>query len=129
MQEEVRNAWAVFLSRYNWHYFVTITFRNPRQPHHAQSTLNQIGKVTRSRTKGRFFFGSELHLSRTLHVHGLLESRAATPALSRWMGDQLWEDYFRLFGRSQVHEVSSEEAVTMYVSKYCVKEQGEWVMS
>ena len=123
--KEVRNAFGAWLGLFPWTYFITITFREPRQPHHAISTLRQCGYVVRRHSKGRLFLGTELHLSRTLHVHGLLDAPfGATDFLEYALWNSLWTS----FGRSEVRPVQSREAVSNYVSKYVTKEMTEWDM-
>ena len=124
-KQEVRDAFAVWLSGFRWHYFLTVTFREPRQPHHALSTVRQVGAVVRGHSKGRLFLGTELHINRTLHVHGLLTSSVGSNAFLEYA---LWSSLFKAFGRSEVREVRSREAVSSYVSKYVTKGLTEWDM-
>jgi len=125
MKDEVRNAFSEFLSTFSWDYFLTVTFRNPRQPHHAISTVRQVGKVVRRHSTGCLFLGTELHINRTLHVHGLLSAFHGPNPLLQYA---LWDSLFKTFGRSEVREVQSSEAVSFYVSKYVTKELTEWDM-
>lgn len=125
-RQEVRDAFGAWLSLFPWTYFLTITFRDPRQPHHAISTLQQCESVVRRHSKGRLFLGSELHISRTLHVHGLLDTPHRPTDILEYA---LWQSLFTSFGRSEVRQVQSREAVSIYVSKYVTKDDGEWVMS
>jgi len=124
-RREVRDAFGNWLATFNWDYFLTITFRNPRHPHHALSTVRQVGKVVRRHSAGRLFLGTELHVNRTLHVHGLLETRKRPNDFLRWA---LWDSLFNTFGRSEVRGVQSREAVSNYVSKYVTKGLTEWDM-
>jgi len=122
-RKEVRDAFGDFLSTFNWDYFITVTFRVPRQPHHALGTVREVGKVIRRSNTGRLFLGTELHVNRTLHLHGLLEAHGRP---NGFLKRQLWADLFDRFGRSQVLDVQSREAVSSYVSKYVVKGLTEW---
>jgi len=124
--QEVRNAFGQWLGTFPWAYFLTITFRNPRYPHHAMSTLGQISKTIKRATDGNHFLGTEIHISRTLHVHGLL---AAPHGPSESVQRNLWSAFYKEYGRCQVHRVRSREAVSHYVSKYVTKELTEWLMS
>jgi len=123
MREEVRNEFGAWLGLFPWTYFLTITFREPRQPHTALSTVRQCGKVVRRHSKGRLFLGTELHISRTLHVHGLLD---APFGATDFLEYAIWHSLYTSFGRSQVRQVQSREAVSLYVSKYVTKALGEW---
>jgi len=124
-QKEVRDAFGAWLGLFPWTYFITITFREPRQPHHALSTVRQCGNVVRRHSKGRLFLGTELHVLRTLHVHGLLD---APYGANDFLEHAIWDSLFRAFGRSEVCQVQSREAVSNYVSKYVTKRLTEWDM-
>ena len=124
-KQEVRDAFGAWLGLFPWTYFLTITFRSPRQPHHALSTIRECGRVVRRHSKGRLFLGTELHISRTLHVHGLLN---APYGANDFLEYALWQSLYTSFGRSEVRTVRSREAVSVYVSKYVTKELTEWDM-
>ncbi len=128
LQNGLKDAWSQFLDRYVWDAFVTVTYREPRHAHHAQSSLQQVAKTIRRHTHRHFFLGGELHISRALHVHGLLQLPANDPAAKRVQGGDLWRELFERFGRSQVSPVQANEAVSIYVTKYCVKDLNEWLM-
>ncbi len=129
LETSLKEGWSEFLDRYVWDAFVTVTYRDARLPHHADSSLNEIAKVLRRHTHRHFFLGGELHVNRSLHVHGLLQLSAADPAAKRVQGRDLWRELFERFGRSQVSPVQANEAVSIYVSKYCVKDLNSWLMS
>jgi len=124
-KKEVRDAFGTWLATFYWDYFITVTFRSPRHPHHAISTVNQIGKVIRRHSAGRLFLGTELHINRTLHVHGLLQAAGRPNAFMEYA---IWSSLFDSFGRSEVRRVQSREAVSNYVSKYVTKGLTEWNM-
>jgi len=125
-RNEVRDGFAEFLQRWRWDYFITVSFRTPRQPFHALSTVSEVARVIKARSDGRFFLGTELHLNRTLHVHGLFQSTAVSNVARGVTAQYLWQDFFEAFGRSQVRKVRSREAVSNYCSKYVTKELTEW---
>ena len=124
MESEVRDAFAEWLRSWEWSHFYTVTYRWPRKPHLADGLINQTTKVLRD-TCGvrRFFLGTELHVSRTLHLHGLL---AIPSGYSRHVAAHVWSESFQRWGRSSVLPVQSHEAVTDYVSKYVTKELTAW---
>jgi len=133
--DALKQAWIGFLGRYNWTWFLTITFRGPRHPQHAQSTLLEIEKVIRRSTKGRLFLGTELHINRTLHVHGLLELRGHEMGRDGWgldkaafLNNQIFRDLLEEFGRSQVRRPQDAPSVEKYVTKYCLKALHEYVV-
>ncbi len=125
-RNEVQDGFAEFLQRWRWDYFLTVSFRTPRQPFHALSTLSEVARVIRARSAGRFFIGTELHLNRTLHVHGLFQSASVSDANAKSIAGLLFRDFLARFGRSQVRAVRSREAVSNYCSKYVTKELTEW---
>jgi len=125
VESEVRDAFGEWLQTFNWEYFITITFREPRLPHHALSTVREAGKLIRRHASGLLFLGTELHDSRTLHMHGLLETGGRP---NEFLASVLWRQLFERFGRSQVRPVQSREAVSNYVSKYVTKRLTEWDM-
>lgn len=123
-QKELRHEWAEWLTRTcsAWDNFITITFRNPRMPHNAISTLNGIEKVLRSAGAVRGFIGTEMHQSRMLHIHGITAHHTAD-SLQRTL---LWRTLFHRYGRSQVTAIASREDVAKYVTKYCTKDLTEY---
>ncbi len=127
--ETHKQAWEGFLNQWRWDFFLTITFREPRQPHHAIGTLGEVSKLIKARTAGNHFLGTELHVNRTLHVHGLLQSPyGADDPAAGGVTDRLFGDFFRRFGRSQVRRVRSNEAVSNYCCKYVTKGFTEWLL-
>jgi len=124
MEEEVRDAFGTWLQEWEWTHFYTVTYRWPRQPHLAENCIQQVTKVLRD-TCGvrRFFLGTELHLSRTLHLHGLLYLPGKHAA---FLGAHIFRESLRRWGRSEVLPVRNGEAVTNYVSKYVTKELTAW---
>lgn len=61
-------------------------------------------------------------------MHGLLQLPSRDPDVRRVLGTNLWRDLYDRFGRSQVSPVQSQEAVSIYVTKYSVKDLTEWLM-
>ena len=61
-------------------------------------------------------------------MHGLLQLPATDAAWRRAQATDLWRELFERFGRSQVSEVQAQEAVSIYVTKYSVKDLTEWLM-
>lgn len=122
-----RTALPEWLQTFDWTLFITITFADPRPPHNAITTLGGISRVIRRYSRGLLFLGTELHISRFMHVHGLLVARGWTDI--NVLRDVLWREFFERYGRSDVSEVQSREAVADYVSKYVTKDLGEWTLS
>ena len=129
VQSEVQDGWSTYLKRWTWNYFVTVTFKEPRLPHKADRTLRAIAGVIKQRSDGNLFIGTELHLNRTLHVHGLFSPKGSTDDIQKHTAHLVWRDLYDKFGRSQGRPVRYSEAVSHYVSKYVTKELTEWYMS
>ena len=87
-----------------------------------------MAKAIRPFTHRRVFLGTELHINRTLHLHGLLQLPTKDPAFQRPIVGDIWGCLYDRFGRSQVSQVQSNEAVSIYVTKYCVKDLTSWTM-
>ena len=122
-RERLRNAYSDWLQSFRWDYFLTVTFADARQPHHALTTVRSVGKVLRRHEVNRWFLGTELHLSRNLHVHGLLQAPEwANPA---WR-DDLNRTLYKRYGRTSMPRVRSREAVSTYVTKYVTKALTEY---
>ncbi len=114
-----------------WHYFLTITFREPLTAHRADSTLNAIGKQLCARHwPERVFLGAETHLSQAIHFHGLYRECAPRARFPDWlwcqMATDIWGTLFNTYGRSKVELVRGQGDVAKYVSKYCTKELGSY---
>lgn len=128
-RQELRDAWGAWLTEQSWDAFITVTFRQPRAGHHAISTLNSIQKTVESTdhmTKG--FLGTEEHLSRALHVHGLIKWQPLDFVTLDLLRRILWRLLFKKYGRSEVVEPRSMGGVGSYVSKYVVKELTEYTV-
>ena len=122
-----REAWGTWLDGFEWDLWLTVTFRTPRQPHHAMSTLTQCRKVVRRVSQGgHLFLGVEPHKSALIHLHGLVQVPDWTS--KRKASNLLWLRLFETFGRSQVPAVRGNKGASFYVSKYVTKEFGEFVI-
>ena len=124
---EWQAAMAGFLKDYfplgpglNRPHFLTVTFRTPREAHHAGSTLLQVSKVLR-RVGGysRGFLGTELHASRALHLHGLVGDRRSWVTANPTVVNGALR---AAFGISEVRAVRQISAVTNYCTKYVTKD-------
>lgn len=121
-EDALKEAWACFLGGFNWDYFFTVTFRSPRQSWHSEGTVNQLAKYLARRHVGGVFVGTELHRSRAIHAHGLINPLPVFLGGSEGL-DPRWyeEELTRMFGWSRVSWVKDIGGVTGYVTKYCVK--------
>ena len=117
----IRQEYAGWLQGYNWDYFLTSTFRRPRQePYYAlQSVWHELQKSFVARA----FLVAEPHQSGELHIHGLAAGPGGT-----WRPDialpwDIWSGLFKRFGRAKVEACNSQEAVSGYCAKYLLKQQ------
>ena len=123
--ERVRDAWIELLSRWEWEWFATLTFREHTHPESAEkrfrmwvSELNrQVYGVRWSKRKASATWvrASEYQQRGVLHFHALLrgvgEARRLA-AMDRW---------FVVAGIARVLPVRQQQAVRAYCSKYVVK--------
>ena len=108
----------------SWDHFITITFKEPRLPHHAIATLNSIERfLHRDHLLLRLFLGTELHILRTLHVHGLVSVVTASNRVSR---ATMEADLTKRFGWSKVRPIWEIGGAAGYVTKYVTKELTEY---
>ena len=121
-EEELREAWGEWLLTMPWDYFLTVTFREPLPPHRQEGVLHSLeATVKRVFKPVGLFLGTEPHISRNVHIHGLVRS-AALPAFQGVERQDMWRYLFDKFGRSQVLPVrGTGKGAAYYVTKYCTK--------
>lgn len=128
MDSEIKAAFAEWLGRYHWDYFLTVTFREPLPPHRGQNVLNSIARTIK-RVAGEprmLFLGMEQHTSSFLHCHGLYMRKMGNGGLI--YAHQLWKPLFDTYGYSRVEEVRSQSDAAKYVTKYCVKALADYLI-
>jgi len=119
--EQIRQDYAEWLQGYNWDYFLTSTFREPRkEPYYA---IRTVWRELKKYGVGRAFLAAEPHQSGDLHIHGIVAGSGPG-----WLPDLAlpWDIYaglFKRFGRAKVGACNSQEAVTGYCAKYLLKQQ------
>ena len=116
-----RAAYAEWLQKYNWDYFLTSTFRQPRkEPYYAlQSVWHELKKTFVARA----FLVVEPHQSGDLHIHGLAAGTGPGWRPEIALPWEIWAGLFKRFGRAKVEAANSREAVTGYCAKYLLKQQ------
>lgn len=74
------------------------------------------------------FLGTELHQNRSLHLHGLYRGVRDNhiPSNTIYSSFELWDRLFKVFGRSSVSAVTSQEKVARYCTKYVTKALTEY---
>jgi len=119
--ELIKEQYAEWLQSYNWDYFLTSTFRRPRkEPYYA---LQSVWHELQHHFVARAFLVCEPHQSGDVHIHGL-----AAGSGPRWRPElelpwDIWSGLFKRFGRAKVEACNSAEAVSLYCSKYLLKQQ------
>ena len=117
----IRQEYAQWLQGYNWDYFLTSTFRRPRQePYYAlQSVWHELTHYD----VGRAFLVAEPHQSGDLHIHGLAAGRGPGWRPEIALPWDIYAGLFKRFGRAKVEACNSQELVTGYCAKYLLKQQ------
>ena len=123
--ERVRDGWIELLSRLEWEWFATLTFREHTHPESAEkrfrmwvSELNRQAygvRWAKRRVMATWVRALEYQLRGVLHFHALLRGVGEVrrlAAMDRW---------FALAGIARVVPVRQQEAVRAYCSKYVVK--------
>jgi len=117
-----REQYADWLKRYNWDYFMTVTFRKPRkEPYYVLESVYRV--LANDYFVARAFLGCEPHQSGDLHIHGILSGAAPGWKPEIALPWQIWDGMFKGFGRSKVEACNSSEAVSAYCAKYVLKQQ------
>jgi hypothetical protein len=99
---------------------ITVTFRSARkEPYYA---MRAVERELIQCNAGRGFLVAEPFQSGDLHVHGLISGMGGynTQLLP---ASEIWERMFKHFGRSRIEPANSQGAVSMYCSKYILKQQ------
>jgi len=124
-RREAAEAWPGFLTTFDWTYFLTVTFDTPLPAYRQETVVGGIYKTLGSvDVPAHLFLATEPHLSRSMHVHGLLELRPeekGNPVAVKLMALWYWRTLFRVYGRSQVVPVRKVGGVSGYCAKYLTK--------
>lgn len=116
-----REQYAEWLQGYRWDAFLTSTFRRPRkEPYYALQAVR--GELERHNVV-RGFLAAEPHQSGDLHIHGIVAGSIRNGHSLMDSPTGIWEGLFKRFGRAKVEPCNNHEAVTMYCSKYLLKQQ------
>ena len=119
--DTIRSEYAEWLKSYNWDYFLTSTFRQPRkEPYYA---LQSVWHELQDHFVARAFLVAEPHQSGDLHIHGLAAGIGAGWRPELALPWDIWQGLFKRFGRAKVEACNTQEAVTGYCAKYLLKQQ------
>lgn len=113
----VRDAWSSWLTLYPWDAWGTMTFAAGEFTHEAATRA--WNNFARSLPPlATWFVGHEVGARGRLHMHCLLGALPRDEAIR----SQLWEWWFKRYGRCEVRGYDPERGATAYVSKYITKE-------
>jgi hypothetical protein len=123
MRKELSHAWGVFLSRFPWDWFVTLTFR-AQQPsfrayHLFRRFANDLQRASRFRVAWFMVFEYG-HRTGRLHIHALMLNVAHLGRLS-WM-----EEWNQRAGYARILPFNRDEGAAFYCAKYVTKSGSEW---
>lgn len=129
--KQLHNGWLSFLSRYEWQWFCTMTFRDSVHPESADKRFRLfVSKLNRALFGPRWSSkkhmtvywarGMEYQKRGVLHFHALLacggKDLTQQAVRQRWVA--VWND---LSGYARIENVRSSEEATRYVTKYVTK--------
>ena len=126
---KVLEGWRDFLTGHTWTHFITVTYRSARPVRSDGGDLDRVKRtVRRTYPSGRLFLAGESHAFGDLHVHGILAAAGGADELAGVRAGQWYGDLFRQFGRSEVRQVSSPQAVVNYCTKYVTKQMAAYLI-
>jgi hypothetical protein len=127
-RKELAREWTVFLSRWPWDWFATMTFRGDPHPERAEkawrlwcSKVNRALYGPRWHAKGRgvgWCRATELQQRGAIHFHALLVFPEPV-ALRRFAFMDEWN---ALAGYARIEPPKRSDAVAAYCAKYVVKD-------
>jgi hypothetical protein len=126
----VRTGWECFLARYEWQWFVTLTFADAVHPEAADkafrlfvSSLNRSLYGPRWAKKGQGVYwirATEFQKRGVLHYHALMADPKDLEVSASRMAWRNW--WFERFGIADIQKPYDIAAASGYVAKYVAKE-------
>lgn len=107
----LRREYGLFLSRYHWQFYFTLTFKHPADIWYGQEAFKRMIRRLEQRAESRvpWFRAFEWGLLGRLHVHGLLASEGLlTPSAIT----KAWK-----VGQTDVQLYDPERGAAYYVTK------------
>jgi len=125
----VRRAWVEMLSRFEWDWFVTLTFKNEIHPEAADKRfrvwLDQVnrplyGRRWRERGQGVYWAKAlEWQKRNVIHFHLLMSDTQNLNETLRRLS--LMDKWNHIAGFSKIEVPARQECVTRYCAKYIIK--------
>ena len=128
---ELRDAWTRWLARYDWQWFVTLTFKNEIHPEAARKLFGMwihginrklYGQKYHKCNQGIYWVVALEYQKRgVIHFHALLgDDKNINTQMRRKNEEARWE---QLAGFAMIRPILEKlTAVTSYVSKYVIKD-------
>lgn len=118
----LREAWAEFINKYNWEWWVTLTFRNKQTSKSANIKWNKWLKALEKELNDHvgYFRVTELQRPRNcLHFHALMLNLRGARRLT-WMDHWDW-----LAGYARIYPYEKTKGASHYLCKYVTKQIAE----
>lgn len=115
----LRQAWVDLLGRYNWDWFVTLTFKEPPTTYTANNRLRRWIRTIekQERRKVGYYKGMEFSKLGVPHFHLLMGN------LDGVRREKYWELWFSQNGRARILPYDSKLGAGYYLTKYVVKDE------
>jgi len=119
MQEDIKEAFGEWLSRYPWDWWATFTFRRPLAnpilaKKHFESFMGPYKDVFYFVAVERFFMKDDCHL------HALLGNCSDLSAKEFWAG------WYKKYGRCRTEAYNAGLGARFYLFKYVTKDLFDW---
>ena len=127
---QVKKSWVEFLGRFNWVWFITLTFKNPINESRADKLsrvfMNKFNQAIYGRhCKGLFYIRvKEYQLRGVIHYHilaGGFKSEVFNPyPLKEW--------WYSKFGIARVEKIKDRTRSINYLLKYVLKKDQDLIL-
>lgn len=113
----LRQGYLNLLNRYNWDWFVTLTFRDLPRTYTAINRANRwlIYLQCKEKRKIGYYIAMEFTKQGTPHFHALLGNLDGVRRLT-WMDE--WK-----YGYARIYPYQVNRGADYYLTKYCLKEE------
>lgn len=111
----LREGWVSLLNRYNWDWFVTLTFADFPKSYTAINRFNRwlIYLQRKERRRIGFYCAMEFTMQGVPHFHALMGNLARVRRLT-------WKDNWK-YGYARIYPYDPKLGANYYLTKYCVK--------